>query len=93
MRIKNYQYNNYSLKNEFICENLGKYILKNLKWENHYILLDILCIINYMITNHFIHQDLFFCNMKEINYKFLGMILLYINHYVSIFVKRKKVIL
>ena len=85
-----YQCKEISLKKEFICESLGKYIIINLSWENYHISLEKLCIISCMITNHFLPQDLFSCNMKGINYKFLGMILFYANHYVSIFYEKKK---
>ncbi len=85
-----YQCKDNSLKKEFICESLGKYIIINLIWENKIISLEKLFIICCMITNHFIPEDLFSNNIKGINYKFLGMILLYTNHYVSIFYEKKK---
>ena len=85
-----YKCKNYSLNKEFICDSLGKFIIINLTWENHFISLETICMISCMITNHFLPQDLFSCDIKGMNYKFLGMILLYTNHYVSIFYEKKK---
>ena len=85
-----YKCKNYSLNKEFICDSLGKFIIINLTWENHFISLETICMISCMITNHFLPQDLFSCDIKGMNYKFLGMILLYTNHYVSIFFEKAK---
>ena len=78
-----------SLTEEFKCKRLGKYLMINLIWEqmiNFENLLIILC----MITNHFQPQDLFTMeNNIRRNYKFLGMLVFYLDHYICFFYQKK----
>ena len=80
--------NNNTLKINYNCNYSGFYLLFNLIWQGKKIDFNVLFQVYCMINSSFELNVLFSCT-KNKTYKFLGMILFYINHYVSLFFEKK----
>ena len=76
--------NSRNVEFDYICKSTGKYLIFHLTWETDRIKFETLLKVFCMLNDKFNLSLLFKCE-KERQYSFLSLILLYANHYISLF--------